>query len=210
MALRPKNRLTIHPPMESLKVINQSAEAQHMLMEKLSAAATRCEAEGTHLALVLIELTRRGEFGAIGNDANTEATFRELLRAVQAHCGHTNDCVLRVSNDRIAAVCPDTHAAGASHVAARIRGAAVFLPSRRGLPLPLAIGIAVTGPESAENADEMLIRAERTLEAARAHPASRLSVRGTGSPPARRTSFFSRVKDLFFGSSASPGRRLGE
>ena len=190
--------------------INQSAEAQRILKEKLSAATTRCEAEGTHLALIIIELARRGEFGANGKHANTETAFRELLRAVQAHCGRTNDCVLRVSNDRIAAICPDTHAAGASHVAARIREAAVFLPSRRGLPLPLAIGIAVTGPESAENADDILMRAQRTLEAARTRPASLLSVRGTGSPPARSSSFFSRMKDLFGGSSLPPGRRLGE
>jgi len=210
MAPCAENSLTTPPPMASQMAINQSAEAQRILKEKLSAATTRCEAEGTHLALIIIELARRGEFGANGNHANTETTFRELLRAVQAHCGRTNDCVLRVSNDRIAAICPDTHAAGASHVAARIREAAVFLPSRRGLPLPLAIGIAVTGPESAENADDILMRAQRTLEAARTHPASLLSVRGTGSPPAQRPSFLSRMKDLFVRSSASPGRRLGE
>lgn len=194
--------------MESLIAINQSAEAQRILKEKLGAAATRCEAEGTHLALIIIELARRGEFGANGNHANTEITFRELLRAVQAHCGRTNDCVLRVSNDRIAAICPDTHAAGASHVAARIREAAVFLPSRRGLPLPLAIGIAVTGPESAENADDILMRAQRTMEAARTHPSSLLSVRGTSTPPARCGSVFAWIKDLFRGSSAAPDRRL--
>lgn len=196
--------------MKTLTRIHESAEAQRILKEKLSAAAKRCEAERTHLALIIIELARRGEFGANGNHANTETTFRELLRAVQAHCGRTNDCVLRVSNDRIAAICPDTHAAGASHVAARIREAAVFLPSRRGLPMPLAVSVAVTGPESGENAEDILMRVQRTFEAARTHPASLISVSGTGSPPARGHSLFARMKTLFRGSSVSPGRRLGE
>jgi GGDEF domain-containing protein len=136
--------------------------------------------------------------------------FRELLRAVQAHCGRDNDWVLRVSNERIAAVCPDTHAAGASHIAARIREAAFFLPSRRGLPLPLAIGIAVTGPESEESADDILTRAQQMLEAARTHPTSLLSVRGEVSPPSRQPSILSWVKDLFREFPASQGRRRSE
>lgn len=208
MALGSGNRLNSPQRMMSLTATNESADAQRILMDKLGAAVMRCGAEGTHLALILIELAPRGEFGANGNHANTETTFRELIRAVQAHCGRTQDCVLRVSNDRIAAVCPDTHAAGASHVAARIREAAVFLPSRRGLPLPLAIGVAVTGPESGENADDIFLRAQRTLEAARTHPSSLLSVRGTSAPPARCGSVFGWIKNLFRGSSAAPDRRL--
>jgi len=206
----PRNGLNGSPPMESMIAVNESAEAQHVLMEKLAAAAMRCTAEGKHLALFLIELAPRGTFGANGNHADTETTFRELLRAVQAHCGRDNDWVLRVSNERIAAVCPDTHAAGASHIAARIREAAFFLPSRRGLPLPLAIGVAVTGPESEESADDILTRAQQMLEAARTHPTSLLSVRGEVSPPSRQPSLFSWVKNLFRDSPASQGRRWSE
>ena len=205
-----RNGLNGAPPMESMIAINESAEAQHVLMEKLAAAAMRCSTEGKHLALFLIELAARGEFGTNGNRTDTETTFRELLRAVQAHCGRDNDWVLRVSNERIAAVCPDTHAAGASHIAARIREAAFFLPSRRGLPLPLAIGIAVTGPESEESADDILTRAQQMLEAARAHPTSLLSVRGEVSPPSRQPSILSWVKDLFREFPASQGRRRSE
>ena len=205
-----RNGLNGAPPMESMIAINESAEAQHVLMERLAAAAMRCSAEGKHLALLLIELAPRGEFGTNGNRTDTETTFRELLRAVQAHCGRDNDWVLRVSNERIAAVCPDTHAAGASHIAARIREAAFFLPSRRGLPLPLAIGIAVTGPESEESADDILTRAQQMLEAARAHPTSLLSVRGEVSPPSRQPSILSWVKDLFREFPASQGRRRSE
>ena len=183
---------------------NESAEAQRALMEKLGAALARCGAEGTQLALILVELTRRGESGANGNHENTETTFRELLRAVQAHCGRSNDCVLRVSNERIVAVCPDTHAAGASHVAARIREAAVFLPSRRGLPLPLALGVVVSGPDSGENPDDILIRAQRTLEAARKQPASLLSIKGAGSMPRQRVPLLARLKNFF---RTSPERR---
>lgn len=205
-----RNRLNSASPMESMIAVNESSEAHHLLMQKLAAAAIRCGAEGKHLALFLIELAPRGEFAANGNRTDTETIFRELLRAVQAHCGRDNDWVLRVSNERIAAACPDTHAAGASHIAARIREAAFFLPSRRGLPLPLAIGVAVTGPGSGESADDILTRAQRTLEAARNQTASLLSIRGAGSPPAQRPSLFAWAKDLFGGSSASPGRRLGE
>lgn len=205
-----RNTLNGAPPMEPMIAINESAEAQHVLMEKLAAAARRCGAEGKHLALFLIELAPRGDFGTNGNRTDTETMFRELLRAVQAHCGRDNDWVLRVSNERIAAVCPDTHAAGASHIAARIREAAFFLPSRRGLPLPLAIGIAVTGPGSGESADDILTRAQQMLDTARTHPTSLLSVRGEVSPPSRRPSLFFWVKDLFRGSPASQGRRRGE
>lgn len=197
-------------PMESATATNESAEAQRLLMETLNTAVARCGSEGSHLALILVELARRGDFGPNGNHANVEKTFRELLRAVETHCGRNSDCVLRLSSERIAAVCPHTHAAGASHVAARIREAAVFLPSRRGLPLPLAIGVAVTGPESGENADDILMRAQRTLQAARAKPASLLSVRGAGSAPRQRGSFFAWIRSLLHGASASPRRRLGE
>ena len=210
MARGKRSRLNSGARMRIVTAIHESVEAQRVLMEKLGAAVARCEAEGTHLALILIEVARRGEFGANGNHADTERTFRELLRAVQAHCGRDNDCVLRISNERIAAVCPDTHAAGASHVAARIREAAVFLPSRRGLPLPLAIGVAVTGPESGENADDIFQRAQRTLASARTHPSSLLSVRGTSAPLARRGLLFAWIKDFFRRSAAAPGRRLGE
>ena len=210
MAPDPQSGLNGSPPMEPMIAINESAEAQHVLMEKLAAAAMRCGAEGKHLALFLIELAPRGEFGTNGNRTDTETMFRELLRAVQAHCGRDNDWVLRVSNERIAAVCPDTHAAGASHIAARIREAAFFLPSRRGLPLPLAIGVAVTGPESGESADDILTRAQQMLEAARTHPTSLLSVKGEASPPSHQPSLFSWVKDLFRESPTSQGRRRSE
>lgn len=210
MARGAESRLNGALPMESATASNESVEARRALRQKLTTAVTHCSEQGTHLALILIELVRRGEFAENGNRAENETTFRELFRAVQAHCGRNDDCVLRTSNEQIAALCPDTHAAGASHVAARIREAAVFLPSRRGLPLPLAIGVAVTGPDSGENADDILLRAQRTLEAARTQPSSLLSVRGAGLPPRQRASFLSRVKDLFRGSPEATSRRRGE
>ena len=206
-----ESRLNSCRRMESAMAISESVEAQRLLMENLSQAMARCGSQGTHLALILIELARRGDFGANGHQAaETERTFRELLRAVQAHCGRDRDQVMRLSSDRIGAICPDTHAAGASHIAARIREAAVFLPSRRGLPLPLAIGVAVSGPDSGENADDILQRAQRTLESARSHPSSLLSVTGAAAPPRQRTPLLSRLKTLFLGASASTGRRLSE
>lgn len=187
--------------------LNNPAEAQRLLFENLSHAVARCMVQGTHVALILIELARRGEFGANGDPATMEKTFRELLRAVQAHCGRGKDCVLRISSDRIAAICQDTPAAGASHIAARIREAAVFLPSRRGLPLPLAIGVAVAGPESVENAADILARAGRTLESARTQTVSFLSVTGTGPRPRKPTSLFARFVELLRHSRAPVERR---
>jgi GGDEF domain-containing protein len=206
-----ESRLNSRRRMESAMAISESVEAQRLLMENLSKAMAHCGSQGTHLALILIELARRGDFGANGCQAReTETTFLELLRAAQAHCGRDRDRVMRLSSDRMAAICPNTHAAGASHIAARIREAAVFLPSRRGLPLPLAIGVAVSGPDSGENANDLLQRAQRTLESARTHPSSLLSVTGAAAPPAQRPSLLACIIDWFRGSSASPCRRLGE
>jgi GGDEF domain-containing protein len=183
--------------MESAMATNEPAEANRLLMENLCTAVARCGSQGTHVALILIELSRRGAFEANGNPASMETTFRELLRAVQAHCGRNNDNVLRISNDGIAAVCPDTHAAGASHIAARIREASVFLPSRRGLPLPLAIGVAVSGPESGENAADILARAKHTLESARTQVTPLLSVTGAGLQPRKTASFVAQFAEMF-------------
>lgn len=211
IARKIESRLNGRRRMESAMAISESVEAQRLLMENLSKAMAHCAAQGTHLALILIELARRGDFGANGRQAaETETTFRELLRAAQAHCGRDRDRVLRLSSDCLAAICPDTHAAGASHISARIREAAVFLPSRRGLPLPLAIGVAVSGPDSGENADDILQRARRTLESARMHPSSLLSVTGAAARPRQRTPLLSRLKTLFLGGSGSPIRRLSE
>jgi GGDEF domain-containing protein len=190
-------RLNSLPHMESAMATNEPAEANRQLMENLCAAVARSSSQGTHVALILIELSRRGAFEANGNPAGTETTFRELLRAVQAHCGRNNDHVLRISHDGIAAVCPDTHAAGASHIAGRIREASVFLPSRRGLPLPLAIGVAVSGPESGENAADILSRAKHTLESARTQVTPLLSVTGAGLQPRKTTSFVAQFVGLF-------------
>lgn len=197
------------PPMESAMANNEAADAQHLLMESLGKAVAHCGSHGTHVALLLIELLRRGAFQANGDAAATETTFRELLRAVQAHCGRDNDCVLRIANDRIAAVCPDTPATGASHVAARIREAAVFLPSRRGLPLPLAIGVAVSGPDSGENAADILWRAEHTLESARRHIGSLLSVAGAAPRKRKTASLLARFVGLF-ASHRTPAERRRE
>ena len=207
MARNAGSRLNSPLPMKSATATNEPAQAQHLLMENLSHAVARCGSEGTPVALILIELTRRGAFSANGNPTTTETTFRELLRAVQAHCGRDNDCVLRMASDRIAAVCPDTAAAGASHVAARIREAAVFLPSRRGLPLPLAIGVVVAGPESGENAADILARAERTLESARKQTASLVSVTGAGPRPKKPVSLLAQLGALLRPSRIPAERR---
>jgi GGDEF domain-containing protein len=207
MARRAGIRLNSFPHMESAITTNEPAEAKRQLVENLCAAVARCGSQGTHVALILIELSRRGAFGDNGNPAGMETTFRELLRAVQAHCGRNHDFVLRISNDGIAAVCPDTHAAGASHIAARIREASVFLPSRRGLPLPLAIGVAVSGPESGENAADILSRAKNTLESARTRTAPLLSVNGARPKPRKTASFVAQFVDLFRKHRAPADRR---
>lgn len=187
--------------------INEPAEAKRLLVENLSTAVARCASQGTQVAVILIELARRGAFAPDADPSAMETTFRELLRAVQAHCGRDDDFVLRLSSDRIAAVCPDTHAAGASHVAARIREAAVFLPSRRGLPLPLSIGVVVSGPESGENAADILSRAERTLESARTQSASVLSVTGAGAHARKPETFLGWIGSLFRPSTTRAERR---
>lgn len=210
MARRAGSKLNTAMLMDSTITSNETAVAQRLLMKSLEAAVSECGAQGKHLALILIELGKRGEFGTNGSHANSETLFGELLRAVRAHCGRSDDFVLRLSNERIAAVCPNTHAAGASHVAARIREAAVFLPSRRGIPVPLSIAVVVAGPNSEENAEDLLLRARRTLASARTHPASLLSVQGASSPPRQTSVFACWLKTLFQGNNAPPNRRLGD
>lgn len=211
MARSAGSKLNTSMLMDSAIASNETAVAQRLLTKHLEDAVSECHREGKHLALILIELGKRGDFGPDGSYANSETLFAELLRAVRAHCRRNGDFVLRLSNERIAAICPNTHAAGASHVAARIREAAVFLPSRRGIPVPLSIAVVVAGPNSAENAAELLLRARRTLASARTHPAALLSVEGAGSPPRQSPVFASWLKSIFRrGNNAPPNRRLGD
>jgi GGDEF domain-containing protein len=165
--------------------------------------------EESPLAVLLIEVKGFEDFCQHEGQVAAEAAIGDLLRAVRTHCGRGHDHVFRLTRDRIAAVCPQTHTTGASHIAMRIRQAAAFLPSCGGSPVTIAIGIAVVGPDSTENAADVMARVEHTLEPARGQTVPFLSVTTAGMRRLKPFSLFAKFSELFRQSRDSHDRRGG-
>lgn len=186
-------------------------EARGRVLQAILSGARRCASEGTSLAVIAIEFDRFDALAVSAGRERAESVFAELLRAVEIHCGRDDDRVFRVAGDRIVAVCPRTLPAGARHVAAQIRDAADHLfPHAGHPPVTLSIGISIIAPGSEEGAEQLLTRAERSLEAARVGGGNKIVGAVPAPPPPPRTSLRALVKTVIPKMPGGSTRRQGD
>ena len=186
-------------------------EAHRRAVRAIRAEARNCATEGTCLAVLAVGLDRQGEIAASAGPDAAEETFGQLLRAVKVHCGRDRDHVVRLSSDTIIAICPKTLPAGARHIAAQIREAAEQIPPLAdGCPVTVSIGIATAAPVGEEAAEELLTRAERSLETARGSGGNRI-IGAAPAPPTPAPSALRALASSMLAKKQAPAtRRQGD
>lgn len=154
--------------MHNSEEINTSAEARNRVLEHLRAEACRCATERSPLAVIAVEPDNFDALARTEGEAVAAKTLGELLRCMEIHCGRQRDCICRLSDSVIVAICPKTLPAGAHHVATRIRETAEFLHVQGDFPkITLSIGMTVAVPDAEDSAERLLSRAENSLKNAR-------------------------------------------
>lgn len=186
-------------------------EAHRQAVQNVRAEGRRCVNEGACLAVLAVGFDHFEEIVGRAGELAAEEALGQLLRSVQVHCGRERDHVMRLSSDTIIAICPKTLPAGARHIAAQIREAAEQIALLAdGCPVTVSIGIATAAPVGEEAAEELLARAERSLETARESGGNRI-IGAAPAPPTRAPSSLGALAaSMLAKRQAAANRRQGD
>ncbi len=143
----------------------------------------RCTRTGAPLSLLLIELEDIDRLVAASPAGEAAAIFERFARAV-GEVTSRQDILVAEGEARVWVIARHTERRGASALAARVDSAVSALPSWRGAPLAVDIGIAVLG-EDADDAAGMIEAAEVAKFAAQASGIQLGGVRPGDPMPAR-------------------------
>ncbi|MBV9799855.1 MAG: hypothetical protein JO039_17545 [Solirubrobacterales bacterium] len=144
---------------------------------------TRCTRAGAALSLLLIELEDIDRLVAASPAGEAAAIFERFVRAVRELTSRQDRLVCE-GDARVWLIARDTDRGGAFALASRIDAAVSALPSWRGAPLAVDIGIAVLG-EDANDAAGMIEASEVAMFAAEASGIQVGGVRPGDPTPAR-------------------------
>lgn len=190
--------------MHNSEEANNPVEARNRVLKHLRTEALRCAAERSPLAVIAVEPDNFDTL-AQAKGAAAAKMFEELLRCMEIHCGRQRDCICRLSDSVIVAICPKTLPAGAHHVASRIRETAEFLHEQGGFPkITLSIGITVAVPDAEDAAERLLARAENSLKSARESGGNKV----VGVAPVQAPKTLRSILNGLLGQKAASSRRL--
>lgn len=141
---------------------------RYRLTELATAEISRCRRHGRCLSLLMLDLDR---FKLV-NDRLGHAAGDAALRQVALTCAATlrkGDLLGRWGGEEFVVLLPETDAAGARHLAERLRAAVGAQPVRQDnvtIPITVSIGVAEMTPED-EELSSLLARADDALYAAK-------------------------------------------
>lgn len=140
----------------------------------------RCVRSRSALAIVLIDVDFFKRYNDLYGHQQGDLCLIEIATVLKTYCVRSHDLVARYGGEEFVCILPDTHGAGACHVARQIETAVrglklVHAQSDAAQVVTVSIGVAVAEPAMADGAAAALIAADRELYAAKAAGRGRVS-----------------------------------